>query len=205
VFLIPALHFSRSRLPPAPLQAHSHGIAQHLLSPISGLDGGTPSMIPAAQAPLGDFGFPFRTKSRRRWHQARSSGSCSVSSAPSGIAFQRVKGDRRTFSARAPLLVFQRRRLLLKLSCIFRVFTRAIRATRITHCLQVSQTLLAEPYKYSKCLHTSSMAVGCIRWNGVKFSKKMWARASHSCGTVTNDAASAGRFQICGIILNALL
>ncbi len=81
-------------------------------------------MIPAAQAPLGDFGFPFRTKPP------------TVASSPNFrellrfvstvcIAFQRVKGDRRTFSARAPLLVFQQRRLLLKLSCIFRAFTHA--------------------------------------------------------------------------------
>ena len=35
------------------------------------------------------------------------------------------------------------------------------------HRVQVSQTLLAEPYKYSNSRDTSSMAVCCIRWRGM--------------------------------------
>jgi len=44
---------------------------------------------------------------------------------------------------------------------------RARTSVRIrNHRVQVSQTLLAEPYKYSNSRDTSSMAVCCIRWRG---------------------------------------
>lgn len=68
MLLIPALHFI-----PAPhcTAALPDGVTTGTLARngaassiprFRGLEGGTPSMIPATQALLGDFNFPFRTK-----------------------------------------------------------------------------------------------------------------------------------------------
>jgi len=81
--------------------------------------------FPQRRAPAGEFGFPFRLKAADGGTKPATSGSCSVSSAPPRIAFQRVKGARRAFSARASPVLFPRRRLLLKLSCIVQGFPHA--------------------------------------------------------------------------------
>jgi hypothetical protein len=59
-------------------------------------------MLPAALNAGGRFWFPVQTKAADGGTKPEPSGSCSVSSARPHIAFQRVKGARRTFSARAP-------------------------------------------------------------------------------------------------------
>jgi hypothetical protein len=67
-----------------------------------GWKAGPPTMLPAAPSAGGRFWFPVQTKAADGGTKPGRSGSCSVSSAPPRIAFQRVKGARRTFSARAP-------------------------------------------------------------------------------------------------------
>jgi hypothetical protein len=64
-------------------------------------------MLPAAPGADRRIWFPVQTKAADGGTKPETAGSCSVSSAPSRIAFQRVKGARGTFSARAlPVLFF---------------------------------------------------------------------------------------------------
>ena len=98
-------------------------------------------MLPAAPGADGRIWFPVQTKAADGGTKPEPSGSCSVSSAPPRIAFQRVKGARRTFSARALPVLLSPETLLLKLSCTFSgLSTRAQAQRRKTHCLQASQT-----------------------------------------------------------------
>lgn len=70
--------------------------------PVQGLDGGVANHASRGASASGRFWFPVQTKAADGGTKPEPSGSCSVSSAPPHIAFQRVKGARRTFSARAP-------------------------------------------------------------------------------------------------------
>ena len=85
----------------------------------------SPTMLPASAQRCRKIWYPVQTKAADGGTKPETSGSCSVSSAPSRIAFQRVKGARRTFSARAPPVLLYRKRLLLKLSCIVQGFPHA--------------------------------------------------------------------------------
>jgi hypothetical protein len=82
-------------------------------------------MLPAAPGADERFWVPVQTNAadgdtKPELSQSRS---CSVSSALPRIAFQRVKGARRAFQrGRLRANLPSRRRVLLKLSCIFRVF-----------------------------------------------------------------------------------
>ena len=87
-------------------------------------------MLPAAPSAGERFWFPVQTKAADGGTKPEPSGSCSVSSAPSRIAFQRVKGARRTFQRGRLRCYFPRRRLLLKLSCIFQGFPHPHTRTR---------------------------------------------------------------------------
>jgi hypothetical protein len=49
-----------------------------------------------------------------------------------------------------------------ELSCAFLGFPHACARSRKDHTLQTSQNELAEPYKYSKCIHTSSTVLSGI-------------------------------------------
>jgi hypothetical protein len=92
-----------SFLPALLTGTRSRNDAASALPRFQGLDGGPANHDSrSAQAPAGDFDFPFRLKPPTVAPSPNPSGSCSVSSAPPRIAFQRVKGARRTFSARAP-------------------------------------------------------------------------------------------------------
>jgi len=60
VLLIPALHFAPALPAGVPTGTLARNGAASYGPCFQGLEGGTPSMIPAAQAPLGDFSFPFQ-------------------------------------------------------------------------------------------------------------------------------------------------
>ena len=93
-----------------------------------------PTMLPAALSAGGRFWFPVQTKAADGGTKPEPSGSCSVSSAPPHIAFQRVKGARRTFSARAPLVLISPETFIAKAQLqFFRAFhTRAGAARKPT-------------------------------------------------------------------------
>jgi hypothetical protein len=108
------------------------------------------------------FGFPFRLISCDGGARPESkSGRCSVSSALPHIAFQKAEGARRTFQ-RGHLQITPKTCIFAAQLLFFGDFrTRKTRSERI-HSLQASQNELAEPFKYSNSLHTSSTMVCCI-------------------------------------------
>jgi hypothetical protein len=88
-------------------------------------------------------------------------GRCSVSSALPHIASQQAEGARRAFQ-RGHLQNYSEDVYLAAQLLLFEDFrTRKTRSERI-HSLQASQNELAEPFKYSNSLHTSSTMVCCI-------------------------------------------
>ena len=93
-----------------------------------------PTMLPAAPSADGRIWFPVQTKAADGGTKPEPSGSCSVSSAPPRIAFQRVKGARRTFSARAPpVLISPETFIAIAQLQFFRAFhTRACAARKPT-------------------------------------------------------------------------
>jgi hypothetical protein len=98
-------------------------------------------MLPAAPGADRRIWFPVQTKAADGGIKPETAGSCSVSSAPSHIAFQRVKGARRTFSARAfPVLSFAETFIAKAQLHFSGLSTRAQAQREKTHCLQVSQT-----------------------------------------------------------------
>jgi len=100
-----------------------------------------PTMLPAAQSAGRKFWVPVLTKAADGGIKPETAGSCSVSSAPSHIAFQRVKGARRTFSARAPPLLRTLEDVVAKAQLQSSGLSTPAHAQREkTHCLQASQT-----------------------------------------------------------------
>jgi hypothetical protein len=98
-------------------------------------------MLPAAPSASRRIWFPVQTKAADGGTKPEPSGSCSVSSAPPRIAFQRVKGARRTFSARTLPVLFSPEMFIAKAQLYFsRLSTRAHAQRGKTHCLQASQT-----------------------------------------------------------------
>ncbi len=124
-------------------------------------------MFPAAHNAGERFRYPVQTKRRRRWHQARTLPVREllrfVSTAPHSLS----TGERcaQGVSARATPVVRSFPETFVakaQLPCSGPFHTRTSVRIR-NHRVQVSQTLLAEPYKYSNSRDTSSMAVYCIR------------------------------------------
>jgi hypothetical protein len=97
-------------------------------------------MLSAAQNARGDFGFPAQTKAGDGGIKPENSGSCSVSSAPFRIAFQRVKGARGTFSARASQDVLFSETFVAKAQLHFRALHLRKCAAQENPLLQTSQT-----------------------------------------------------------------
>jgi hypothetical protein len=60
VLLILALHSAPALPAGVPAGTLARNGAASSVPCFQGLEGGTPSMFPAAQAPLGDFNFPFQ-------------------------------------------------------------------------------------------------------------------------------------------------
>jgi hypothetical protein len=84
----------------------------------------------------------------------------SIASHSIPLAFNRAEGVAKRFSegvsgARSAA----RKRMFQELSCAFLGFPHAYARSRKDHALQTSQNELAEPYKYSNTIHTSSTAV----------------------------------------------
>jgi hypothetical protein len=125
----------RTRCPQAHKSSHWRSIYS---SPLGGWMADPPTMIPAAQRRWEIFASR-STNASDGGIKPETSGSCSVSSAPSHIASQRVKGARRTFQRGRPSRCFTGDVLLLKLSCNSGT-SHVRKRRRETHCLQVSQT-----------------------------------------------------------------
>jgi hypothetical protein len=124
-----------------PAQAHARGMAPHLLFPwFQGLGGGSASHASRNAMRWQEIWVSRSTKAADGGIKPETAGSCSVSSAPSRIAFQRVKGARRTFSARAPPVLISPETFIAKAQLQFSGLPHARMRSAKTHCLQVSQT-----------------------------------------------------------------
>ena len=170
------IHF-RLSLTARPAQGHRREGTPLLLFAFSlhfrGWMADAPTMFPAAHNAGERFRYPVQTKRRRRWHQARTLPVREllrfVSTAPHSLS----TGERcaQGVSARATPVVRSFPETFVakaQLPCSGSFHTRTSAWIR-NHRVQVSQTLLAEPYKYSNSRDTSSMAVCCIRWGMVDF------------------------------------
>jgi hypothetical protein len=115
--------------------------------------------------PVRDFWFPVQTEQRRRWPQARIHKTREVLRFVSFAPHSLPTGGRcaQGISARASPKLFSKTCIFKGLAALLGTSRTKTRNERI-HSLQASQIELAEPFKYSNTLHTSSTLVCCIPW-----------------------------------------
>jgi hypothetical protein len=107
------------------------------------------------------FGFPFQTDRRRRWLQAQQSGGTPFRQLCPTYPSNRRKVRAGHFSEASPELISGDVHPYGS-TALFGDFRAQKTRSEGIHSLQVSQNELAEPFKYSNTVYTSSTTVCCI-------------------------------------------